>query len=464
MKRLIISSFLLFSIIPAGAQVPFSDLFKHPARRAVEMENTKLKSKVDSLQALLDDMAAEKEAEQEAEAHIFDIPRVENQAVEVTDSLLSLWYQSNQLKDFDTVHEYNMDSLTFSSNVPDSVMIRRLADMNAYITLPFNETVRNYMVLYSEKMPTRMNRVLGLSAYYFPIFEETLAKYDLPLELKYMSIIESMLNPTATSRVGAKGIWQFMYRTAKTYGLNVDSFIDERMDVPKAVDAAARYMKDAYKVFGDWALAISSYNCGPGNVTKAIRRAGGSRYFWDIYPYLPRETRGYVPAFVGAMYAFTYYREYGLHPNDVGMPAQTDTLHIWKKLHFKQINEVVGVPMEDLQNLNPQYVHDIIPGTDKEACVLQLPYKWTGPFLDADQDSLYNHRLKELMSDDVLKAAENHKATSAEPARKVYRVKNGDYLGKIASRNHVTVAQIKKWNHLKSDKIRVGQVLYLYAR
>ena len=432
----------------------------------MESQNVLLKARLDSLQELLDSVMAVKAVEDNAVDALIDADNASSYYSapdsEQADSLLNLWYETSRTpSDFDVAGNFGMDSTTsFSSNVPDSVMIRRLQDMNAFITLPFNETVRRYMVLYSEKMGARMGRILGLSAYYFPIFEETFARYGIPLELKYMSVIESMLSPTATSRAGAKGMWQFMYRTARVYGLNVDSFIDERMDVFKAADAAARYLKDAYNVFGDWTLAISSYNCGPGNVSKAMRRAG-SKDFWSIYPFLPRETRGYMPAFVGAMYAMTYWREYGLQPADVGLPAMTDTVMISRKLHFRQINEVVGVPMEDIQHLNPQYVHEIIPGTSKEACPLTLPYKWVGPFIDMeDKDTLYNHRLKQLMSDDVLKAAENHRSHT----RTAYKVKNGDYLGRIASKHHVTVSQIKKWNHLRSDKIRVGQILYIYPR
>ena len=232
-----------------------------------------------------------------------------------------------------------------------------------------------------------------------------------------MAIIESILNPVATSRAGARGSWQFIYTTVRSYGLEINSFVDERLDVEKAVDAAARYLRDAYRIFGDWSLAISSYNCGAGNVSKAIRRADGRRDFWSIYPYLPRETRGYVPAFVGAMYAMTYYREYGIVPQNVGMPAQTDTFHINRNLHFGQINAVVGVPMEDLQNLNPQYIHDIIPGND-HPYVLKLPYNWTGPFLDANQDSLYTYKADSLMNVKVLRdRSGNRTGTTASSSR-----------------------------------------------
>lgn len=254
-------------------------------------------------------------------------------------------------------------------------------------------------------------------------------------------------------------MWQFMYTTARSYGLKINSFVDERMDVEKSVDAAARYLRDAYDVFGDWNLAISSYNCGAGNVQKAIRRSG-SREFWKIYDYLPRETRGYVPAMVGAMYAMTYYREYGIVPQDVGMPAAVDTFHINKNLHFRQINETVGVPMDIIREFNPQYVHDIVPGSEG-TYVLRLPYKWTSAYLAVENDTLYTHLADSLLSPQVLK---NIKESGSATGAIVYKVKSGDYLGRIAARYHVSVKQIMKWNHLRNTNLRVGQKLLIYGR
>ena len=280
-----------------------------------------------------------------------------------------------------------------------------------------------------------------------------------------MAIVESNLNPVAKSPAGATGIWQFMYRTGQHYGLKVDSFVDERMDVEKSADAAARFLERAYGMFGDWNLAISAYNCGSGNVNKAIKRAGGKRDFWSIYPYLPDETRNYVPAFVGVMYAFNYHKEYGIEPQDVGMPAAVDTFVIRKNLHFRQISEKVGVPLETIKLLNPQYLHEIIPGNDGE-CVLTLPYTYTNGFLNAEKDSLYTYKAEELMGAQVIKGIVEGSAGETPDAkgRVAYKVKEGDYLGKIALRNHCTVAQLKKWNHLRSDKLRIGQIIYIYKR
>lgn len=463
--RFILCILLLIGTLNLQAQQQNKKVHAITTPRQLKAENLVLKNRIDSLMLVLDSVkvkqlqAEQLNAEMLAAKEVVEHKNVER-TQEQTDSLLALWYKSyttNLNADLDVVNRYDMSVETFSSDVPDSVMIRRLAEMNAFITLPFNPTVKNYMILYSEKMAPAMSRVMGLAKYYFPIFEEILARYEMPLELKYMAVIESFLNPIATSRAGARGMWQFMYRTGRNYGLNIDSFVDDRLDVEKAADAAARYLRDAYNIFGDWCLAISSYNCGPGNVSKAIRRADGKRDFWSIYDFLPRETRGYMPAFVGAMYAMTYNREYGIEPMDVGMPAQTDTFIIRRKLHFQQINEVVGVPMDDLHQFNPQYTHDIIPGSEKAPCVINLPYYWTGPFLDANQDSLYLHRSKQLLSDEVIKAVETRSSD-----RIAYKVKNGDYLGKIASKYHVSVSQLKKWNHLRSDKLRIGQVLYIY--
>lgn len=445
----------------------FSDLFNRPTRKILLAENETLRFNLDSLQALVDSLEQRRYLEDSVlvsliEGNEPDVPELEFEySPEVTDSLLQLWYRSSVISDFDTVHEYDMDSVRFTSNVSDSVMMQRLADMNSFISLPFNENVKNNIILYSEKMDERMGRVLGLSQYYFPIFEDVLSKYSLPLELKYMAVVESMLNPTATSRAGAKGIWQFIYSTGRSYGLEINSYVDERMDVEKAMDAAARYLEDAYRIFGDWTLAMSSYNCGAGNVSKAIRRAGGSMDYWDIYPYLPRETRGYVPAFVGVMYAMTYYKEYGIEPQDVGMPARTDTFEIRKNLHFRQISDVVGVPIQDLENLNPQYFNDIIPGAN-HSYILKLPSSWTTAFLDTDQDSLYNYKKDSLFSAKVIRDVHNSGKKGSQN-RIAYKVRSGDYLGKIAGRYGVSVSQLKKWNNLRSSDIRAGQTLYIYG-
>lgn len=387
----------------------------------------------------------------------------EDYTPEVTDSLLSVWYLLRQNQRLHEEDNFNMDSVRYTTNLPDTVLIGRLQRMNSFITLPYNETVKNCMILYSERMPKKMCNMLGLSKYYMPIFEETFRKYDLPLELKYLSIIESALNPNAVSRVGATGMWQFMYATAKGYGLEIDSFVDERRDPFKSVDAAARYLRDAYHIFGDWSLAISSYNCGSGNVNKAIKRAGGRRDFWDIYPYLPKETRGYVPLMVGAMYAINYAKEYGLEATPIQLPERVDTFKIRKNLHFRQISEVIGIPLSDLRDMNPQYYKDIIPGNQGEY-ILRLPFYYSSDFLEM-QDSIYKYKANEIFASSVdvnrPSRSSSYGSTSSSTTTqwKYYKVKRGDSLGKIASRNHVSINQLKSWNGLRSNTIREGQRL-----
>lgn len=453
--------------VQMSAEASAQGLFgrKKVSRQELLEENMRMRSMLDSLMQELDalrDTAYVEDVYVESgrSFSLLDGVAPETYSQEVTDSLLNIWYLHRQAKNI-REGNYDMDSVKFTSNVPDKVFIERLSRMNSFITLPYNETVRNYIILYAEKMPAKMSKMLALASYYFPIFEETLAKYGMPDELKYMAVIESALNPVAVSRAGAKGMWQFMYTTAKNYGLIINSYVDERLDPFKAADAAARYMYDSYRIFGDWNLAISSYNCGAGNVNKAIRRCGGSKDFWSVYDYLPRETRGYVPAFVGAMYAFTYYKEHGIVPDQIQMPAHLDTFQIRRMLHFQQIHDLTGISVEELRNLNPQYIHDIIPGNEREY-ILRLPLKYSGKFIEVE-DSVYTHRAKELFSPSTLQnvAASGSAASSGKIT---YRVKSGDYLGRIASRYHVTVAQLKKWNHLRSNNLRVGQVLVIYGK
>ena len=297
-------------------------------KAALVKENRELSMLVDSLTAEIGKYRTEIREKDSLTAEILEIYEEnedknvlglspEEYTPEVTDSLLNLWYLHKKMSTEDFVPEYDMDTVRFESNVPDSVYIQRLKAMNSFIDLPYNSIVRNYIILYSEKMSGSMPELLGLCSYYMPIFEEIFNEHDMPEELKALAVIESALNPTAVSRAGAKGMWQFMYSTAKLYGLTIDSFVDERFDPVKSAHAVAAYLEDAYNIFGDWNLAIASYNCGAGNVNKAIRRSGGRRAFWDIYPYLPRETSGYVPAFVGALYTMTYYKEHGIVPETI---------------------------------------------------------------------------------------------------------------------------------------------------
>lgn len=441
------------------------DIRKDKGRTRLKQENKALVAKIDSLQAELDRCRSELNYADSLANEMFGIYEdsidttgagiaPELYTAEVSDSLLNIWY-THKMAAEDEV-DFDMDSVKFESNVPDSVYIERLKKMNSFISLPYNDIVKNYIILYSEKMPTKMSNILGLCQYYMPIFDEIFNRYDLPEELKAMAVIESAMNPLAVSRAGAKGMWQFMYSTAKMYGLHIDSFVDERMDPVKSAEAAAQYLQDSYEIFGDWNLAIASYNCGAGNVNKAIRRSGGKRAFWDIWPYLPRETRGYVPAFVGALYAMNFYKEHGIKPEAVQMPVHVDTFKINKQLHLKQVSDLTGAPLEELKNLNPQYRHDIIPGNSREY-ILRLPYTYTNAFIEYE-DSVYRHKVDEYFNPATIKKIKD----GGDGERIVYRVKSGDYLGRIASRHRCTVAQIKRWNNLSSNNIRVGQRLVIY--
>ena len=429
-------------------------------------ENTELKTAIDSLKAEIEKVRAELKYTDSIANEMLSlyadseskntVPAIaEEYTTEVSDSLLNLWYVQKKVAQSEEGY-YDMDSVRFQSNVPDSVYIERIREMNSFITLPYNDIVKNYIIKYSEKMPTSIGKILGLCEYYMPIFEEIFSLYDMPEELRAMAVIESAMNPLAVSRVGAKGMWQFMYSTAKIYGLHIDSFVDERLDPIKSAHAAAQYLQDAYEIFGDWNLAIASYNCGAGNVNKAIRRSGGKRGFWDIWPYLPRETRGYVPAFVGALYTMNYYKEHGIRPVAVATTAHVDTMHINKMLHLKQVSELTGAPLEDLKNLNPQYRHEIIPGNEREY-ILRIPYTYTNAFLE-HEDSLYRHKADIYFNPVTIKKIKD----GGDGERIVYRVKSGDYLGKIAINHGTTVAKIKKWNNLTTNDIRVGQRLIIY--
>lgn len=428
-------------------------------------ENQRLRAKIDSLEIELNRYRSELAYTDSIATEMLDLYtenedksaaglNPEDYTAEVSDSLLNIWYSHKLVAD--SSEEYDMDSVKFESNVPDSVYLQRIKKMNSFISLPYNDIVKNYIILYSEKMPEKMANIMGLCQYYMPAFDEIFNRYDLPEELKAMAVIESAMNPLAVSRAGAKGMWQFMYSTAKMYGLHIDSFVDERMDPFKSAEAAAQYLQDSYEIFGDWNLAIASYNCGAGNVNKAIRRSGGKRAFWDIWPYLPKETRGYVPAFVGALYAMSFHKEHGIKPEAIEMPAHVDTFKINKMLHFKQVSDLIGVPMEELKNLNPQYRHDIIPGDNREY-ILRLPYTYTNTFIEYE-DSVYRHKIDEYLNPTTIKKIKD----DGDGERIVYRVKSGDYLGRIASKHRCSVAQIKRWNSLKSDNLRVGQRLVIY--
>ncbi len=348
------------------------------------------------------------------------------------------------------------------------VYIDRLSRIPSIIEMPYNDVVQKFIDRYSGRLRHSVSYMLGASNFYMPIFEEALEAYDLPLELRYMPVIESALNPTAVSRAGATGLWQFMLPTGKRYGLNVNSLVDERRDPIKSSYAAAQYLSDLYKVFGDWTLVIAAYNCGPEQVNKAIRRSNGERDYWKIYPYLPKETRGYVPAFIAANYIMTYYCDHNICPMKTRLPAKTDTLMLSKNVHLEQIAAVCGVSIDELRALNPAYRRDVIPGATELSC-LRLPQTEVGKFID-NEDSIYNYKNEELMAKrtevEVNKQAASTTSSKRSATRRKSRtraryvtIRSGQTLSELAEKHGTTVSRLKRLNGLKGTSIRAGKKL-----
>jgi len=342
--------------------------------------------------------------------------------------------------------------------VSDSVYKQRLIKMPCLMEMPFNPPVRSFIELYTVRKRRQVEYMLGMSSYYFPIFEQVLSANNLPLELKYLSIIESALNTTIVSRMGAAGLWQLMIGTGRMYGLEINSLIDERLSPVKATNAAAHFLRDLYAIYGDWNLVIASYNCGPGNVNKAIRRAGGKRDYWAIYPYLPKETRGYVPIFIAANYSLHYAAEHNLCPAIVNMPALTDTIMVHQRIHLEQVANVLNLPIEEVRLLNPQYRKDIIPG-DIRPYSLCLPLNYANTFIQKfndvvsyKADELVNNRRSEI---EIVQAAAT--ITPGGSGRAIYyKVKSGETLSAVAAKYGIPVKKLKKWNNIHGSSIRAG--------
>ncbi|MCC8146378.1 MAG: transglycosylase SLT domain-containing protein [Bacteroidales bacterium] len=338
----------------------------------------------------------------------------------------------------------------------DAVYVSRLAKLNNVIELPYNEVVRNCINLYVDRRRSSVEYMLGLENFYFPMIEEALDKNGLPDELKYLAIVESALNPVALSRAGASGLWQFMLPTAKQYGLEINSLVDERRDPLKATYAACEYFKDMYRIYGDWTLVIAAYNCGPGNVNKAIRRANGSTDYWKIYPYLPRETRSYVPLFIAATYVMNYHAHHQLYPVQASLPFATDTVMVNQSVHFDQISEVLEVDKELLKALNPQYKMEIIPGNSKPRAI-KLPAHKAYAFVELE-DQIVNHRKEDLFANRTYVG--DKKSTQEKITHKVAK---GENLLSIGNKYGVTAANIRKWNGLRSNKVAAGKRLTIYV-
>ncbi len=380
------------------------------------------------------------------------------------DKLVNAWYAENSIK---TTAYDGPKTKYVKEKIADSVYIKRLQSISSMFDLSYNKIVRNYIELYTQRRRKQVEMMMGMSEYYFPIFEEILDREGLPQELKYLPIIESALNPKALSRAGASGLWQFMYSTGKMYKLEVNSFVDDRRDPIKATYAAAKFLKDLYKMYGNWPLVIAAYNCGPGNVNKAIRRSGGKKNYWDIYYRLPKETRGYVPAFIAALYSFNFHEEHGLYPRPNQFPEVCDTIMIKEQLHFDQIAKFTNVSKAKLRELNPQYRADIIPAFSKPYS-LKIPFESALAFID-NQDSITSYKKEYYfnLKDKLVNPRDRYqKYAHAVPKGKskvYYKVKSGDAVGLIASWFHVRTSNLRYWNNIRRNMIRVGQKLAVYV-
>ncbi len=376
------------------------------------------------------------------------------------DSLLNNWFIRMSLEDAD----FNVTDTVYS-NLPDSVYKDRIGRINSVIVLPYNNIIRNHIHVYTERKLDKFRVMLGLQDFYFPIIEDVFDSYGLPVELKYMAVIESALNPNAVSRVGATGLWQFMYSTGRMYGLTINSVVDERRDPVKATHAAARYLKDLYGIYHDWILVIAAYNCGPGNVNKAIRRSGNRKDYWEIYYRLPRETRGYIPQFVAATYAMNYYKDHNIEPVAVDIPLAVDTVVVNTDIHLEQIATVLDLPLDELKALNPQYKTGLVPGKSRPMAIT-LPVDRLGDFISMS-DTITSYKKEQYLTT-VNQTSSPTQSTYLPPDVKgktkiIYEVKEGDNLGFISEWYNVGLSDLRYWNNIYRNTIRIGQKLAVYV-
>lgn len=425
-----------------------------------------------SLYAQTDDDKEIKVKDKDGNEEVIDVP--ESMDTEF-DDLLEEYYSKNYLKVDDNCN-YRDENRTYEKEV----YIDRLKRLPNIMEMPYNEIVQKFIDRYTGRLRRSVSYMLGASNFYMPIFEDALMAYDVPLELKYLPVIESALNPKATSRVGAAGLWQFMPSTGKQYGLEINSLVDERRDPVKSSYAAARFLRDLYKIYGDWSLVIAAYNCGPENVRKAIQRSNGKADYWSIYPYLPRETKGYVPAFIAANYVMTYYCDHNICPMRTTLPAKTDTVTVTRDVHLKQIADVCGVSLDELRALNPQYRRDIVNGNSKPSAI-RLPISVVNSFI-SNEDSIYNYQADLLFTRRSLVEVDESVQPRSSYSRKSYSsssstgrskkgkrnrkkstrsksvtIKNGDTLSEIAARHHTTVKKLRKLNGISGSNIRAGK-------
>ncbi len=373
-----------------------------------------------------------------------------------TRELMKNWYLQNY-----TILDSDVESRDVGE-VSDAEYIKRLKAMPTVIEMPYNQVVRSYIERYIKRNRTLVEEMLGMSLYYMPIFEQALEREGLPLELKYLPVIESALDPNAVSRAGAAGLWQFMVGTGKGLGLEVNSLVDERRDPYKSSEKAATYLKNLYSIYGDWSLAIAAYNCGPGNVNKALRRAESSdKDFWEIYDYLPRETRGYVPAFIAANYVMTYFKRHNISASLASQPLITDTVGVSRRVHFDQISQVLNMPIEEIRALNPQYRHDVIPGTAERTYTLVLPSQQVYSYI-MSEDSIAAYRSDIYAQRAVVEPGGetvDENSYSSEPRTEYHKVRRGESYSSIAAHYGMDVDELLALNGLSGGKARRGQVL-----
>lgn len=402
------------------------------------------------------------------------------------DSLLIDWRVKNYI-----LSDEDCSTANSNPHFSDSVYIDRLSRIPSVMEMSYNDVVRRFIDTYNNRLRSQVGLMISACNFYVPIFEEALDAYSLPLELKYLPIIESALKPSAVSRAGASGLWQFMIGTGKMYGLDSNSLVDERRDPIKSTWAAARYLKDLYSIYNDWNLVIAAYNCGPGTVNKAIHRSGGKTDYWSIYNYLPKETRGYVPAFIAANYVMTYYCDHNICPMETSLPADTDTIQITKNLNFEQISQLCNISVDELKSLNPQYKKNIIPG-DKKPYTLRMPHNQLLAFIQQEEAIYANSPSNNVRIADVSTKAPAKTTTTSTPkvtqstttaqakpqstqvrktttgnsndSKKIiyHRIKRGESLSVIARQYKVSVSDLKRWNRLRDDAISAGRQLTIY--
>jgi len=384
---------------------------------------------------------------------------------EKMDSLVNTWYVKNAFK----IDSLEVDvSGFYPTNVPDSVYISRLKDIEEVVDLSYNNVVRNFIKLYTEKRRDQVEMMLGMAEYYYPKFEEILDKHDMPLDLRHLPIIESALNPVARSRMGATGLWQFMFGTAREMDLEITSFVDERRDPVASTEAAVKYFNRLYDRYGNWHLAIAAYNCGPGNVNRAIRRAGGKRNYWAIYYRLPRETRGYVPAFIAAAYVMNYHKEHNLYPRMPEFDIITDTVMVNNYLHFDQLEATLNIDKEKLRSLNPMYRRDVIPAKTNKPYPLILPEMKIMEFIDKDT-LVFAYKRENYFPDNTLISPASRSTSYYTPVdidgkvKVLYTVQSGDNVGFISEWFNVRASDLRYWNNIHRDLIRAGQKLLIYV-